>query len=190
MSLVNVSPMIIGLAGPMRSGKSVVAARLANLYGFEREPFSKPLKAMLRAFGLTEEQLEGELKNTPSALLGGKTPRYAMQTLGTEWGRSLIHPKLWLSHWAWRAVEHTINGLSVVEEGTRFPNEVEVIKSLGGFVVFVERPAEQRGVSSEHVSEMGNMQELADFTLYNGGSFDDLYENIDVMMCQLGKRHG
>ncbi|WP_411508225.1 hypothetical protein [Brucella anthropi] len=184
------SPVIIGLAGPMRSGKTEVASRLVELYGFEREPFSKPLKDMLRVFGLSDEQLEGTLKNTPAAVLGGKTPRHAMQTLGTEWGRGLIHPDLWTRHWAARAQQHVADGFSVVEEGTRFPNEVKAIHELGGYVVYVDRPAELRGVSSEHVSEMGNMQELADFTLYNGGSFDDLYENIDVLMRQIGKKHG
>ncbi len=184
------SPVIIGLAGPMRSGKSTVADRLADLYGFEREPFSKPLKDMLRAFGLSDDHLEGNLKNTPAVLLGGKTPRYAMQTLGTEWGRGIIHPELWTRHWSTRAQLHVAQGLSVVEEGTRFPNEVKAIHALGGVVVYVDRPAELRGVSSEHVSELGNMQELADFTLYNGGSLDDLHENIDVMMRWIGKRNG
>lgn len=184
------SPIIIGLAGPMRSGKSVVAERLADLYGFERESFSKPLKDMLRAFGLTDDHLEGNLKNTPLALLGGKTPRHAMQTLGTEWGRELIHPDLWALHWKARTADHHAHGLSVVEEGTRFPNEVEAIRALGGYVVYIDRPSELRNVSSEHVSEQGNLQELADWTLYNGGSFDDLYENIDVLMRQIGKKNG
>ena len=42
---------------------------------------------MLYQLGLGEAHIEGALKEVPCELLGGKTPRYAMQTLGTEWGR-------------------------------------------------------------------------------------------------------
>jgi putative protein kinase ArgK-like GTPase of G3E family len=82
-----VNRQIIGLTGLMGSGKSLAAQELERI-GFTRTRFAGSLKDMMRVLGLTEEEIEGNLKETACALLGGKTPRYAMQTIGTEWGRS------------------------------------------------------------------------------------------------------
>lgn len=182
--------MIIALAGPIGSGKSEVALYLETVHGFKREAFSQPLKDMLRSFGLTNEHLEGRLKNMPLACLGGKTTRHAMQTLGTEWGRGMIYPKVWTDHWTARAKRVLADGLSVVEEGTRFPNEIEAVKALGGYVLFVDRPADDRGVSSDHVSELGNLKSLCHATIINHGDIHDLYENIETVLQALVNQHG
>jgi hypothetical protein len=52
---------------------------------------------MLVALGLTDEDVMGtpEQRNRPQPLLGGKSARYAMSTLGTQWGRNLITPNIW-----------------------------------------------------------------------------------------------
>ena len=84
---------------------------------------------MLLSFGLIREQLWGDEKETPLDFLGGKTPRQAMQTLGTEWGRNLIYDGIWLHAW-----ERAFNKCStpVVVDDLRFINEAEMIKRLGG----------------------------------------------------------
>lgn len=102
--------------------------------------------------GLTDDQLNGSLKETPCALLGGKTPRYAMQTLGTEWGRNLIHPDLWVFIWTRyrRSEMRAFPRDRVVADDVRFPNEVDAIHELGGEVWRVHRPGCQ---SDGHESE-------------------------------------
>lgn len=52
---------------------------------------------MLIALGLTHEDIEGSTKEKPSEVLCGMTPRHAMQTLGTEWGRQIIHDEIWIN---------------------------------------------------------------------------------------------
>ncbi len=47
----------------------------------------------------TEDKIEGSLKAKPCSLLAGKTPRHAMQTLGTEWGRNCIGDGFWINLW-------------------------------------------------------------------------------------------
>lgn len=159
--------MIIVLAGPMGSGKSTVAEILARKHNFARLPFAGPLKDMMRALGLSEDQVNGDLKETPTHLLDGKTPRHAMQTLGTEWGRGHISYTLWTNHWKRNAQRLVDAGRPVVAEDCRFSNELSVSHIMGGWAVYVDRPASLRGVSSEHVSEMGNLRGICDFTINN-----------------------
>jgi hypothetical protein len=119
--------MIIGLTGLAGSGKSVVADVLVNEFGFTRVKFADPLKNMIRRmladmghieFDI-ERMIEGDLKEVPIPELG-VTPRHLMITLGTEWGRDLVHADIWVRLWAARA-ECLPN---VVADDVRFDNEV------------------------------------------------------------------
>ena len=95
---------LIALTGLAGSGKTTAADYLVKAHGFACISFAGPIKSMLRTLGLTalediEEVFEGEGKEKPNRLLCGKSPRFAMQTLGTEWGRDLIGPDLWVNAW-------------------------------------------------------------------------------------------
>ena len=88
------STLLIGLAGAARSGKSTAAAELAAQHGFIHYAFAQPLKAMLaEGLNLSAAQLEGAEKEAPLPWLG-KSPRELLQTLGSEWGRKLVHREL------------------------------------------------------------------------------------------------
>lgn len=129
---------LIAFAGPKGSGKSTAASVLYS-GGYMILRFADPLKAMLRALGLNDAQLNGDLKEVPCELLGGHKPRYAMQTLGTEWGRQMINSGLWVGAWVER-VKRVPNHISVVCDDCRFEDEVKAIRSLGGTIVMVHRP--------------------------------------------------
>jgi hypothetical protein len=129
--------MLIGISGAAGSGKSTAAEHLVEVWGFHRRRFAGPLKAMMKAFGLTDAQVDGDEKAIALDILGGKTPRQAMQTLGTEWGRVLVAPDLWLR--AWRAT--LPSGVDVVVDDVRFPNEAEEIEARGGVLVHIARKA-------------------------------------------------
>ena len=137
---------LIGLCGPIGCGKTTSARYLEEAHGYARVPFAAPLKAMLAAAGLTEAHLNGSLKELPCDLLLGRTPRYAMQTLGTEWGRDLIGPGLWLRLWEARVSAHG----AVVADDVRFANEAARIRSRRGILVRVCRPG--YGPSGGHAS--------------------------------------
>lgn len=153
-------PRLIGLAGPAGCGKST-AARVLRRNGFARVKFAGPLKAMLRAMlfeaGVASREvrrmIEGDLKEVPQPILAGRTPRHAMQTLGTEWGRDCIAPDLWVGLAMARIGALLDDGRDVVIDDVRFPNEAAAIRSLGGRVVLVDRP----GVTpvAAHASEGG-----------------------------------
>lgn len=171
-------PRIVGLAGNAGAGKSTAAAFLVGR-GFARLRFAAPLKSMLSALyaeaGLSAREIarriEGDLKEKPDPLLDGRTPRHAMQALGTEWGRDMISPRLWVDVWSTRARAAILAGRSVVVEDVRFPNEVAAVRNLGGRVIYIARPGAT--VIAGHVSEGLDPAE-ADAILHNSGTLGAL----------------
>lgn len=171
------APRLIALTGYAGSGKSTVAEHLARAHGYRRIRFADPLKDMLKVgFGLTDEHVNGGLKETPLDVLGGRSPRQAMQTLGTEWGRETMHPELWVR--AWRArVDASTAG--VVVEDLRFLNEARMVRARGGEIWRIHRPGCSAG---GHISE----QELDRITpravITNDGEIEELYPLIDYLL--------
>lgn len=166
--------LVVGLCGYAGSGKSTAADHLQHNHCFARHSFAKPLKDMLRALGLTEDHINGKLKEAPCKMLGGKSPRYAMQTLGTEWGRDLIHPDIWVEAWLATMPQ---NAPGVVADDVRFPNERLAIRRLGGLVVEIARPGIEGG---DHASEVIDFQ--TDRIVINNGSIRDLQDRLDSVL--------
>lgn len=153
-------PSLLGICGRKGSGKSTAAQVLFDA-GWKRVKFADPLKNMLRVIGLDDRHIEGDLKELPCDLLGGKTPRWAMQSLGTEWGRKCIFPDFWMSL-ARREIESVLaQGFNVVVDDVRFDNEAEMIRGLGGSVLLIKRGPDK---PIEHESEKGV---TPDFTYEN-----------------------
>ena len=158
---------LLGITGKAGSGKSTAAQVLIDA-GWVRIKFADPLKDMLRAIGLTEDQIEGHLKEVPCDLLQGRTPRWAMQSLGTEWGRGCIGERVWLDIVRRKIALAMAAGLSVVVDDVRFENEAQVIRELGGLVLGISRNV---NVTSGHVSENGT---TVDMTHINNGTVAEL----------------
>jgi hypothetical protein len=168
----------VGYAG---SGKSTAAEFLRG-EGYIVIKFADPLKAMLRALGLTDFHLEGEGKELPCDLLGGRTPRRAMQTLGTEWGRELIHSNLWASAWH-REVRAALNrGRHVVADDLRFLNEYKAAQSLGAKVVRISRPSSD-ATTRVHESERQVADVPVSAVIFNRGTVENLKELVDITVC-------
>lgn len=178
-------PVIIGFAGLIGAGKTTAALHLVARHGFERVRFAGPLRAMLRALGLTARELEGDLKERPSRLLGGKTPRWALQSLGTEWGRDCIDPDLWVRAWA-AAIEGKPR---VVVDDVRFANEVAAIRHLGGRVARIVRPRlaailtdrhAMANAAHPHISERSLPR--CDLDVANDGSLEAFVAAVDCVL--------
>lgn len=159
--------IIIGIAGPAQSGKSTLAGEFRRLVEFRgqkyrEQPFAGPLKRMLASIGVDVSDLS---KNAPVPFLDGRiTPRIMMQTLGTEWGRSLI-PDLWLNVW-----QHELDDSAsvVTVPDVRFDNEAELIRSLGGTIVHVTRkPTADMLTVPAHASEAGIKRVKGDIIFRN-----------------------
>lgn len=136
-------PILIGLVGATGCGKTTLANELVAAYGYTRAHMGQPIKDMLAVLGLTPEQLNGPtpVRRRPSPLLGGKSPRWAMETLGTNWGRHMMAPTIWANAvdarlramWAERATPVVIDDL-------RFPSDWAVVQKNNGVLVRIVRP--------------------------------------------------
>lgn len=169
---------IIAFTGLIGSGKTTAAMYLVEEHNFRRIRFAGPLKDMMRALGLSEREIEGDLKEKPCDLLGGKTPRYAMQTIGTEWGRQIIASDIWTNAWH-RALSVVPPGIGVVADDCRFPNELAAVRAASPhcLVARIVRPGLQGG---GHISELQAFP--ADIEIQNAGSVDDLLKAIDGLV--------
>ncbi len=125
--------MLIGLSGAARSGKGTVEAKLIQM-GFKADSFAAPIRAFIcELLGITLDELE-KIKERPHPLLGGATPRFAMQPLGTQWGREMLHDLIWVKLCMARAAR---SDSSVVLSDVRMPNEAEAVREAGGVVTLM-----------------------------------------------------
>lgn len=173
---------VVALAGLAGSGKSTVASYLVT-QGYTLVKFAKPLKDMLRSLGMTDEELEGSLKEVPCSRFGNKTPRFIMQTLGTEWGRNLIDQSIWTSAWRRKVVEVLEAGGKVICDDCRFENEWMVLKDVEGLLINLNRTGS--GVmdgSGNHPSEKGGLP--ADYYVHNDFSLENLYNKINKILAK------
>ena len=139
---------ILGFVGASGSGKSTLARRLSQEHGFVALQMGRPLKDMLKVLGLTELDVAGtpEERARPQPLLGGKSARYAMSTLGTDWARNMITTDIWANVLRLRLEKHfdTNPSVPVVVDDLRFPNDWAAVQRYGGVILTVRRPAIER----------------------------------------------
>lgn len=172
---------VIGFTGYIGSGKTEAAKYLAQHKGYTWIKFAQPLKDMLYAIGLNEREIEGDKKELPCKILGGKTPRFAMQTLGTEWGRKIMGEDFWVNIWERRCQEYiSMPGQCIVADDCRFPNEVAAIRKLGGVIVRMDRPG--RKSMSRHESESGIEYLPSDMCYMNDYPLQVMHNWIETML--------
>ena len=205
--------MIIGTIGFIGSGKGTVADILVEKKGFTKLAFADAVKdATAAIFGWPRALLEGDTDESRKfreemdpwwSEKTGKyiTPRYMLQLMGTEAGRDVFHPDIWI-HSLERKMEMYPN---VVIADVRFPNEIAFIQSKGGFVVRVKRgpdpewydlahaansdtflhspeahdEMEKTGI---HYSEWAWIGSIMDHELHNTGTISSLEGDISHML--------
>lgn len=179
-------PLRIAITGEKHHGKdSVMQAILSCYNNIEIVRFADGLKDMLRAFyrlyGLNESEIErrieGGLKEVPCPMLGGRTPRHAMQTLGTEW-RLTIFEGLWVGLTEYR-IASAGEDVATVTPDLRFPVEDEPLDDLGVFKIRVVRPdLEKTEEGATHASETSMSEIEVHVTIINDGTIADLEHKV------------
>lgn len=169
--------MLVGFIGYKGSGKSLAALALHPM-GYTVHSLAAPIKAAMRALGLPGSALASDEKELPHPLLCGCSPRYAMQTLGTEWGRNTIGEDLWLRAW-----EATRPPGPVVMDDVRFLNEAAYARKLGAVLIRIIRPNLRS--TDMHPSEREQTKIEVDDTIWNLGDA----RTFGIMVRETVERH-
>jgi len=201
---------IIGVCGLIGGGKGTVADILVGNHNFEKVSFADSLKDVVATvFGWPRHMLEGDTKESRdwretvdewwSARLGipNITPRWALQYWGTEVCRQGFHTDIWIASLEKRLSQIVNSGSAhltnnIVIPDTRFPNEIQMIRNLGGEVWGVRRGEDpdwmikliQYGEQPNdiHPSEWSWVKENLDQLINNDGTIADLEEKVKSLL--------
>lgn len=182
-------PLLIGLTGRARSGKSTAAEHLVGTYLLEHYAFADPLRDGLMAiFNLDPSDFEGDRKEQPLAWLD-RSPRQLMQSMGTEWARNTVHPDVWVKL-AEQNLDYMTKALGAVlgfvVSDVRFENEAELIRRRGGTIVHISR-ADAQAVNP-HVSEAGVAGNKDDLLMLNNGTVEEFLRSLDEVFLMIRER--
>lgn len=176
--------MLIGLAGPAGVGKDTAAGYLRAAHSFRQIAFADPIRAMLQAaLPLEPKDFEHGRKEEILPEIG-KSPRQLMQLLGTEWGRNLVHPEIWVRLAEDKVIaEHVTLGRALVVSDVRAENEAAMIRKYRGVIVHLQRKAAARVAA--HSSEAGIAVQPRDQVIRNDGRPEDLFAALDILVENL-----
>lgn len=196
---------IVGVLGFAGSGKDTVGNMLIEA-GYEKASFASTLKdAISIMFSWDRELLEGsteqsrEWRENPDAYwskhLGyNVTPRLILQRFGTEACRDVLGENIWV----YSLLRSLDPNKKYVITDVRFPNEISMIKSVGGKLIRVRRGpepawydvavAQNKGDSDKalmslmyphvHPSEFSWVGTNVDVTIENDSSLEDLHRKV------------
>jgi len=211
--------MIVGLVGFIGAGKGTVADLLVERHGFVKESYANSVKDSCAAvFGWDRAMLEGDTPESRawreqpdewwSDKLGREfSPRLALQLMGTEAGRDVFHPDLWV-HTVMRRCEQAPWNNYVIAD-VRFPNEIYAIKMSGGKVIRVRRgddpewynlaiecnlgwhskDAMLNAYPEVHYSEWAWIGGNYDIVMDNNCPFDELKVRVDKIVDSIYNNH-
>lgn len=182
---------LIGITGRAGVGKDTAADHLVHAHGFARYSLADPIRhglvAMLHGIGLTPAHFSvRECKEQPLSLLG-KSPRQLAQTLGTEWGRQLVHPDLWLLLAEQVIADVTDNGgRGIVIPDVRFDNEADLIRRHHGTLIHIQR--DSATAVAAHSSEAGVSDHLIHLRILNQeGAPEIMHQHLDDLVHWLSQ---
>lgn len=209
---------LIGLAGVAGSGKDTTFELIREIYpGAANFKFADPIKdgimMMLgEAYGVAYEDMYGasdrRSQQIGDLVLEDGSPltiRYALQTLGTEWGRECLHQDIWVNLAIQRAREAARGGVqTVVFTDCRFVSEARAIRDAGGTVWLIDRPGaglaprrvrrwwwpwRYRDVvhPSEAELQSDEFMDEVNMMVYNHGTIDDLRASVAQFLQQYGR---
>lgn len=147
--------------------------------------------------------LSDEWQNEPPSYNIKRTYRSLLQQLGTEAIRNNIHKDTWVNALfcdykenceIGKISSNEIINKETIEKYTNYPNwiisdlrflnEAKAIKDREGIIIKINR-SQPNKISSNHASEVELKQIVADYTIENNGTIEQLYEQVSLILNQI-----
>ncbi len=213
-------PLVISLSGFKGSGKDTAALLMRSNMPFESLSFAAPLKEALAAmFGWPRDLLDGTTpesrawRETPDIYWSDQfghtiTPRFVLQHFGTDVVRQHMLDNFWIAA-VQKQIENSNSNIIVTD--ARFPNELDMVRKLGGITVRIKRGEEpwwyqpsvglnrlprwlakavllfRPKLRQVHISERAWIGYPFDFEIENNGSLADLEQKIELLLQKVAK---
>lgn len=160
---------LIAFTGYKQSGKDTAALELAR--------YLLPAKSTCVNFAdaLKEEVARGCGVSVPYINAHKENFRLILQGWGTNFRRQLQDDQYWTTEWLKRVVRLDDTFRYVFTTDVRFLNEASLIREAGGILVRIVRPGI---ISDGHASEVEQDKIVADFTILNDSTTQDLRNKL------------
>jgi hypothetical protein len=177
---------IIGLTGKKRSGKDTSATMLIDIvndhyYDVIVLSFAEPLKkAVSILFNLEITESNKEIKNEN----WNASPRQLLQLTGDKMRE--LYPDIFIKN-VHIQIEKYLNDKNycIIVTDIRYNQEAELIKSLGGKIIKLERTINNNNNNDTHSSEQDIKDEYLDYVIYNDYGLRELEIELERIMEEL-----
>lgn len=176
-------PIVIGITGIAGSGKDTAANLLVANHGFTRIALADPIKDLLDRLSGPTRQLHKELE------AAGRSQRWAWQVIGTECRESIGSAAHWIDHALigmdyLRSVHPAARQRFVIPDASYEHETIGLsqwARSYGGTYQTwrIDNPRVQPIAESAHSSEEGRRSIVADITVVNDGTIDQLRQRLE-----------
>lgn len=210
---MSTSTSVIGLGGYLRSGKDTVADYLVAKHGYTKMGMSDalldvyltldPIVPATSEHGaeiatrthtslppyVHAKELFDAVEQDYTEFKTNSEVRRSLQVLGTEIGRNMIDPNLWVNIMSRKIAAALERGEKVAVTGIRFPNELDLIAhQWKGATAWVHRGPTEGTRPTVHASE--NSVSVTDFNylLVNNGTLEDLYGLVEELISEEGSK--
>jgi len=117
------------------------------------------------------------IKDNTSWYIVKLTPRKLLQLLGTEAGRNIIHPNIWVNT---LFADYSAQSNWIITD-IRFPNELKAVKDKKGITIRVTRPGTAIG---SHPSETALDDAKFDYEIINDGTMEELVKKVREILIK------
>lgn len=183
--------MLIGLTGPPGAGKDAAALHLVERHGFHRLAFADAIREaclvldpFIDDFGGGGYRLSEIVEFFGWDYAKNEVPevRRLLQVLGTELGRELHGPEVWVDK-VFDAISR-LDDQPVVIADVRFENEAAAIRSHGGRIVRLNRSTSSSDAVMSHRSEVESAGLMPDCVIPNHGDLAQLHGRLDRLVTK------
>lgn len=189
-------PPIIAFAANRRgAGKSTAAGVAQQVLevippkpAVARIQFAGPIRVVMAVFleeagyspGDAHRLLTVDKEAPLLRVAGHPTARDLLVTFGTEWGRKMIHPEIWLNFTRKEVDFHQRQRNAVVIDDLRFADELTFLRSVGAHIIFIHR-GEDSFAAIEGMINRNDCDSVVD----NNGELGDLVTAVGGIVSRL-----